>query len=191
MPVTRIPIDGLWRCLCPSIDAIAQSLPSRSLPTLRNPALRFHTGNRKLSRPRTRTQHFLAASQARINIKEPQTPLIHKHSCREPTEWEKLDQIPMVHLNDHLRRLVTEQGAYHKIADLVEYLISPKGRGEKPALVHYDALIRANADAENGSAAVVAGLLKEMKLLGIGPDSELYHGVLQVCRPCGALDINS
>lgn len=190
MPVTRIPIDGLWRCLCPSMDAISQSLSSRSLPALRNVSLLPHTGSRKHSRPRIRAQHFHASPRVRIDVKEPRAPPIRNQPVKEPTEWEKLDQIPIVHLNDHLRHLTTEQGAYHKIADLVEYLISPKGRGEKPALNHYDALIRANADAENGSAAVVARLLKEMRLFGISPDSELYHGVLQVCRPCGALDIN-
>ena len=47
-------------------------------------------------------------------------------------------------------------------------------------MIHYDALIRANADAENGSAEVVEGLLKEMKEEGIGTDSGLYHAVLQV-----------
>jgi len=35
----------------------------------------------------------------------------------------------------------------------VELLIREKG--EKPALIHYDALIRANVDAEFGSAEVV------------------------------------
>jgi hypothetical protein len=72
----------------------------------------------------------------------------------------------------------TEEGAYHRVAELVEYLITV--RGEKPALIHYDSLIRANADAENGSVDVVKGLLVEMKQEGIGPDSGLYHGVLQV-----------
>ncbi|RAL62362.1 hypothetical protein DID88_004928 [Monilinia fructigena] len=42
-----------------------------------------------------------------------------------------------------------------------DYLV--KVRQEKPALVHYDALIAANADAENGSAEVVRTLLEEMK----------------------------
>jgi hypothetical protein len=75
--------------------------------------------------------------------------------------------------------LVTQEGTYKEVESLVEYLL--KHRGEKPALIHYDALIRANADAEFGSAEIVRGLLKEMKKLGIGADSGLYHGVLQVC----------
>lgn len=60
----------------------------------------------------------------------------------------------------------------------MKYLICE--RGEKPALIHYDALIRANADAEFGSAEVVKDLLIEMKEERIAADSGLYHGVLQV-----------
>lgn len=90
-----------------------------------------------------------------------------------------MEDVPIVHLHDRLRHLKTEEGAYHEIAELVDHLI--KIRGEKPALLHYDALIRANADAENGSITVVRALLKEMKEEGVGADSGLYHGVLQVC----------
>lgn len=74
--------------------------------------------------------------------------------------------------------MVTEEGRYHDIAKLVEYLVTI--RREQPALIHYDALIRANSDAAYGSAEVVRGLLNEMKDSGIGADSGLYHGVLQV-----------
>jgi hypothetical protein len=77
----------------------------------------------------------------------------------------------------------THENGYTKIAELVDYLIA--NRGEKPALIHYDALIRANADAENGSVEVVRRLLGEMKEMGIGADSGLYHGVLQVSSDYG------
>ena len=80
--------------------------------------------------------------------------------------------------HQHLRLLCTEIGAYHKITQQVEHLI--RERGEQPALIHYNALVRANADAEFGSAEVVRDLLAEMKQEGIVADSELYHGALQV-----------
>ena len=80
--------------------------------------------------------------------------------------------------HQHLRLLCTEIGAYHKITQQVEHLI--RERGEQPALIHYNALVRANADAEFGSAEVVRDLLVEMKQEGIVADSEFYHGVLQV-----------
>jgi hypothetical protein len=82
-------------------------------------------------------------------------------------------------LHEKLRALCAKEGSYHKITELVEYLI--RERGEKPALVHYDALIRANSDAEFGSAQVVRDLLVEMKEDGIAADNGLYHAVLQVC----------
>ncbi|KAE8452585.1 hypothetical protein EG329_013844 [Mollisiaceae sp. DMI_Dod_QoI] len=88
------------------------------------------------------------------------------------------DDIPLVHLHDRLRKFTVTMGSYPQICELVTYLI--RNRGEEPALIHYDALIRANADADNGSAEVVKHLLWEMKDMGIGANSGLYHGVLQV-----------
>ncbi|RFU30535.1 hypothetical protein B7463_g5759, partial [Scytalidium lignicola] len=93
-------------------------------------------------------------------------------------EFVRPDGVPISELHDRLRQMRHEEGAYKNIAALVEYLV--KDRGEKPALIHYDALIRANSDAENGSVEAVRELLVEMKELGIGADSGLYHGVLQV-----------
>jgi hypothetical protein len=74
--------------------------------------------------------------------------------------------------------MLTEEGRYHDIVNLVQYLVTT--RREKPSLIHYDALIRANSDAAYGSAEVVKGLLQEMKESGIAGDAGLYHGVLQV-----------
>jgi hypothetical protein len=91
----------------------------------------------------------------------------------------RVDTYEIAKLHGKLRQLCTEIGAYHRIAELVEFLIREKG--EKPALIHYDALIRANVDAEFGSAEVVKDILVEMQQEGIAADSGLYHGVLQVC----------
>lgn len=79
---------------------------------------------------------------------------------------------------ERLSRLKVAEGAYTQVAEVVEYLV--KVRQEKISLIHYDALIAANADAENGSVEVVRTLLEEMKGLGIGASSGLYHTVLQV-----------
>lgn len=92
--------------------------------------------------------------------------------------FEALEDVPIAHLHDSLRRLRTEEGSFKKVSDLVTHLI--KERGEKPSLLHYDALIRANADAKHGSAGVVADLLRDMKADGVAADAGLYHSVLQV-----------
>jgi hypothetical protein len=101
-------------------------------------------------------------------------PLPHKVDL----PWHPFDDVPTTHLHERLRNMRTQENGYTKIVELVDYLIG--NRGEKPALIHYDALIRANADAENGSVEVVRKLLREMKNMEIGADSGLYHGVLQV-----------
>jgi len=93
----------------------------------------------------------------------------------------KLDDMSIEELHDLLREVRDQEGAYDRIIDIVDYLI--RVRGEKPGLRHFDALIRANADAERGSAEVVEGLLREMDKEGIIGDSGLYHGVMMVRPP--------
>jgi hypothetical protein len=200
MPVTRIPVDGLWRCLCPAIDIIAsaQSLTFRTIP---RKALISRTGSKATLRPRTRYFHSSTRTPAQwgegwaINtglaagIKDKSRTIPPRkeetYGNYHPIGAEKLlhsissiDNSPIERLHSRLRQLTTEAGAYHKITQLVEYLI--RERGDKPGLIHYDALIKANADAEFGNAEVVKDLLVEMKQDGIIADSGLYHGVLQV-----------
>ncbi|KAG4430687.1 hypothetical protein IFR05_013839 [Cadophora sp. M221] len=101
-------------------------------------------------------------------------------STPSPKHVERLERefggmsIPQIH--DLLRKRRAERKAYNKVADLVAYLVCV--RGEKPALIYYDSLIRANADSM-GSATSVRTLLEDMKEFGIAPDSGLYHGALQ------------
>jgi hypothetical protein len=212
MSAARAPIDGLWRCLCPSIDTIALS-NLHSLSFIRNTAVRSQGGSKRLSQSWTRAFH--TSDPARVEIRREVVdyrtldykrkrfeygirPLERdKERTEEQTEPDRLalrfnrrgfpkaaynkeyDALSTSELHDRLRQMATDEGRYEDVADLVEYLL--RQRGEKPALIHYDALIRANADAEHGSAEIVRGLLNEMKELGIGADAGLYHGVLQVC----------
>lgn len=193
MSVTRIPIDGLWRCLCPAIDQIALSYAARQRKPLRR------------SPPRPRLEECLATKAARSSKSCQQTRHTHTAMQRRKRDlaerdhaegrffrkqettrmrsdhlptFEALEDVPIAHLHDSLRRLRTEEGSFKKVSDLVTHLI--KERGEKPSLLHYDALIRANADAKHGSAGVVADLLRDMKADGVAADAGLYHSVLQV-----------
>lgn len=178
MPVSKIAIDGLWRCLCPSIDNIAASRTLRPLLSLHNTSIRSNRSNTKLPRPdsRNRLLHTTARHQQDPTpVSRPKYP--PKQYVAPGPQYEKLNKIPLHFLHDNLRRLATEPDKYHKIAELVEYLITFR---EEPALMHYDALIRANADPSHGNAKVVARLMDEMKELGIGADAALYHGALQV-----------
>lgn len=240
MPPTRIPIDGLWRCLCPAMDGI----------TIMSSAPPFLAGRRALSRrnilrpnlarclqttseqpePLSRLSGYaptvldhtivpavaneasgLSETSNQSNPKKPPvmravklSPMsddapgtldqesLSKHfpkptwrsrsseSQRQARSMirQELDNKPTPHIHDLLRKVRTEAKSYQKIASIVEYLIME--RGEKPALIHYDSLIRANANSVFGSARSVRMLMDEMKEHGIVADSGLYHGALQV-----------
>lgn len=82
-------------------------------------------------------------------------------------------------LNERLRVIREREDSFHRVVNLVYYLIAV--RGEEPSLLHYHSLLLANADAENGSTGSIRQLLAEMKAAGIAPDSGVYHAVLRVC----------
>lgn len=192
MPTTRIPIDGLWRCLCPSIDVIGSSLRLRLAPTRTHvlgqtpkPAP-FHTSTKRCYenykpvakenlelRPNPRYEQRRPGARANERL-----PRRYQREAAPYKSLSELDALSLPEIHDKLRVLVTQSNSYHSICDLVTYLIV--SRGEKPALHHYDALIRANSDAEHGSALVVRDLLRETDELQIRRDSRFYHGMLQV-----------
>lgn len=183
MQIPRIAIDGLWRCLCPSFDAIAASqLSQPGRRALTRPCL--CTTKRPSRSVLSRTIH----SSKKLRLEEqddaPMTVRRIKPSktssaiAQSSRPYRSLDDVSVRELHDTLRHIGTKDGAYKSIADLVDYLIT--SRGEKPSLPLYDALIRANADASHGSADAVANLLLEVKEEKIVPDSNLYHSALQV-----------
>jgi pentatricopeptide repeat protein len=207
MKVARIPIDGLWRCLCPSIDSLALLRPA----TVTADTTQYRADSiKRYSRTSCLKQlpfkpkqwpfkpkqwpfkpHILhgpdrnvapAFENSQAANTRPSQPL---QPSAPPTaflqERKTYDTLSVDQLHEFLRNLKTQEGAYKQLADLVQYLLEE--REDQPALVHYDALIAANADAENGSVDDVKTLLAEMKELGITPDSGLYHSVLQVCEP--------
>jgi len=251
MPVTRIPIDGLWRCLCPSIDAISASCHAISTLPATKPSIRPATGSKRLIRrnfhssirvgqrpPEDATlgghsidvkkgsgagkPFFTSGSQSAIPSRTPQEALPDTPALSEALDAEKANGIanseaeeshqipsnknlelplpppirfagnpvpvrkveggvyntPIRDIYDRLRRIRNEEGAFTSILEIVQFLITVKG--EKLSLFHYDALIRANADAAHGSVDAVKLLLQEMKEEGIGGDSGLYHAVLRV-----------
>jgi hypothetical protein len=203
MPPLRIPIDGLWRCLCPSVDTIAVSKSSRCVSlTPSNERIgriqrrqfcgSISTQNIALPNllPST-TDQLSSFSALRPNpekasttpVRGNTTPLKSRnistsHSTSQLTYGKNWDGYTTAQLHDKLRDLPSNPGTYHEIAELVHYLITV--RGQTPALIHYDALVRANAEAEHGSVDVVRGLMDEMEQLGIRGDSGFYHGVLLV-----------
>jgi hypothetical protein len=238
MPPLRIPIDGLWRCLCPSLDTIHVSQLSRCASSTRrlsstrkaqntNTVPNFLTSTAgqlnnyralhsdTVDTPSATTgisnkshllhQDLTATSQIQ-NHKSPSSGTLRSHSnSRTPADqfndpkhtselhnklriqpihkphaysFGNFDDFTIPELHDKLRALPSSRGAYQEIAALVHYLITV--RGQDPALIHYDSLVRANADAEHGSVDIVKGLLHEMEDLGIRGDAGFYHAVLGV-----------
>jgi pentatricopeptide repeat protein len=206
MPPLRVPIDGLWRCLCPSIDTIALSYNVPRTLASKEALRRTRSDNKRAPRPSIRAFHsshprqWLSTptqipsqtppdSPRDYVLYRPQTSLGHnltESPHPEPTDAvlpdlrnPELDTVATTLLYDRLRALTGKEGAYREIVDMVGYLVFI--RGEKPALVHYESLIIANSDAQNGSVDAVRVLLKEMKEEGISANSSLYHSVLQAC----------
>lgn len=187
MPPPRIVADGLWRALCPSFDALAVT---RVRTPLQNVVRRANTKSRP-SRART----SISASQRRCNSTYSAiAPAPESLQSTEQPKWNEipsrpkrsqkskpnlnidLDSATTEELHNHLREIRDLAGAYNHIIDVVQHLIEV--RHEKPSLRHFDALIRANADPQHGSAEVVEELLREMDKEGIIRDSGLYHGVM-------------
>lgn len=180
MQVTRIAIDGLWRSLCPSFDAIAAP-PSLRLALTCTSFERTKRLSKSVScrsihcskKLRLQEQDDAAVTFGRIKPSKTSGPVKNASPAHAG-----LDDVPVRELYDTLHNVGAEDRAYKRITDLVDYLIT--SRGEKPSLILYDALIRANADASHGSANAVANLLREVKEANIVPDSNLYHSALQV-----------
>ncbi|KAI9788039.1 MAG: hypothetical protein M1816_007251 [Peltula sp. TS41687] len=70
------------------------------------------------------------------------------------------------------------QGEVDNVYNIVTHLVNE--RHEEPNLRHYDALILANIDPINGSAAKAAALWRELKDEGFNAESGTYHKLLKV-----------
>ncbi|KAI0019545.1 hypothetical protein F4780DRAFT_771211 [Xylariomycetidae sp. FL0641] len=197
MPGERIVIDGLWRCLCPSIDlatlAKAATFPrtARRPSAARGPALPasqrrcrrgVHLDHRQQLHPILRNDHE-AVEKSRIAYLQ----RVAKRSPWVPGELfagagalssRLLERIPIRTIYAALQELQTIEGSYFTIVKLVEYLVIKRGQG--PSAMLYECLIRANTDPVNGSAQVASQLLEEMERLRLPITPQIYQAVLDV-----------
>jgi hypothetical protein len=170
--------DGLWRCLCPisRTNALIRRarFPSHPRPVTRvsSRAITIHPEQISQNRydrliqsmglsqddltPRKRTPYFTQEGQ---RLPDPQFPQNLELAYRELTE----------HAN------ATNTGHVLKI---VEYLVTKLG--QKPNARIYSALIRAQANAKEGSAAWVRLYMEEMRREGIPLDASICHDILKV-----------
>ncbi|KAI1779839.1 hypothetical protein F4818DRAFT_155090 [Hypoxylon cercidicola] len=197
MPGERIVIDGLWRCLCPSVDIAFLSrligpsygLRQRIIPSFgHNTRVYERQARRGYRRVATSTSTYQTRPD-RDEVERTRIQYLKRLAKRSP--WipgalfegidsfaTKLDRIPTKTIYATLKELPRAQGTYHSVVKLVEYLV--KERKERPNAILYESLIRANVDKNHGSAEVSSQLLKEMEKLGIPVTPQIYQALLEV-----------
>ncbi|KAI0176140.1 hypothetical protein GGR52DRAFT_346970 [Hypoxylon sp. FL1284] len=197
MPGERIVVDGLWRCLCPSVDIAFLSrvtgpspgLGQRAIPQLGHKA---RTYQRQGRREYHRVPIKVAIGRTRLDsdqVENSRVDYLRRLAKRSPwipgalfegidSPATKPDGIPTKTIYAALKELPRANDTYHSVIKLVEYLV--KERGEKPNAILYESLIRANVDKSHGSAGVAGQLLKEMESLGIPITLQICQALLEV-----------
>ncbi|KAI0599992.1 hypothetical protein F4775DRAFT_547544 [Biscogniauxia sp. FL1348] len=197
MPPERIVVDGLWRCLCPSVDVSWLSMPfSLSSLTRQRPVIP-HSVATSTPQGQYRRKYRLVATDVGMShgrnyhemYEKSRIDYLRRLAKRSP--WipsalfegvdsfsTKLERIPTSTIYAALQELQGVEETYFSIVKLVEYLV--KERAQRPNAALYECLIRANVDKKYGSAEVAGQLLKEMESLGIPMTPQVYQAVLEV-----------
>lgn len=202
MSGSRVVFDGLWRCLCPSIDAnvAARLLSSPALPRA---SLATSHRKRSITAPRqlaVRTQcrrHATAAtsvlrSEGRLGTStsdvEPQDDANRAESQHNgpssfdtgPNPNEQLRSAPLPAVYDALQLLRGQPKSFDKVATIITHLVRDRDVELSPIL--YEHLVVAMADVQ-GSAAMLGQLFAEMRQLQLNPTTAICHAALAVCPP--------
>ncbi|KAI0428400.1 hypothetical protein F5Y09DRAFT_343678 [Xylaria sp. FL1042] len=199
MPGDRIVIDGLWRCLCPSIDTVSLSKPFNSwrIPRMRcaSSFANRSTRPRYPQQQQCRRLHDHTAAQLEHEDEQSEWPnesraaYLKRLARRSP--WisggifeesgpvdDDLSKTSTRDIYAALKELQDAEGSYSSIIRLVEYLV--KERRESPNAALYESLIKANVDRRYGSAKTAMQLLKELHEHNIPPTPEIYQALLEV-----------
>ena len=168
----RVVVDGLWRCLCPSIDT---ALFSKSLLA---PRYFIHANGLQRRPPwvrQTRAAHTDADTQQPIPNRK------KSYSSTDVYYMSKLRHLPTKALYEVLQKLRGQQlhgNQPIRIRRVVRYLI--EDRGEKPNIFLYEALVVANWDSKLGSADELVRIWNEMRAANIPPSQRFLHAALKV-----------
>ncbi|KAI1757280.1 hypothetical protein F4782DRAFT_526037 [Xylaria castorea] len=196
MPGDRIVIDGLWRCLCPSIDvSLAKPFNQWHIPRSRSASLSGRNIPSKYTPQQCRRQHSQVAAlleqRAGQNEGYEESRVAYLKRLAKRSPWipgavlrgldsfnTKLDKMPTRTIYAALKELQNAEDTYFPITRLVEYLV--KERGERPNAALYESLIKANINKQYGSAKVAIQLLKEVQSRNIPTTPEIYQALLEV-----------
>ncbi|KAI1312439.1 hypothetical protein F5Y03DRAFT_237348 [Xylaria venustula] len=203
-----IVFDGLWRCLCPSVDFVSLSKPFNlgHLPRARS-ASPFNHGTRQPCRRHYSShgaaqlerrpiehapfEHATVEQRSRQGEGPGESRVAYLKRIAKRSPWvpraifdeadsfsAKLDKIPTRTIYAALKELQDAEEASHPVVRLVEYLV--KERREQPNAALYESLIKANISKQHGSAKAAAQLLRELQSHNIPTTPEIYHAFLEV-----------
>ena len=196
--MSKLAIDELWACLCPSWNATKLLKSPTRLPRakkiprcLNAPAnRRAYSAQEQLEdrglntrRLEARSRHFDAVYNP--SDRAPAKPYKQRIPRWNPSQQNDKVQEPEADLSTvstnslySQLRAAAAQGQYHKTRELVEFLV--RERREKPSVEHYNALILSNVSTDPGTAWRVHDLLAEMQQAGLQLDAATCHAVLKV-----------
>ncbi|KAK5636534.1 hypothetical protein RRF57_012246 [Xylaria bambusicola] len=198
MPRDRVIVDGLWRCLCPSVDIASLSQPSslwhvicaRSGPPFANRGTQSRHFQQQCLRQYGHANSVRAAT-AQQSKRPEKSRLEYLKRLAKQSPWTpsaifeesdsfkaKLDNISTRDIYSGLKELQDAEDSYFTITRLVEYLM--KERGEKPNAALYESLIKANINKQHGSAKEAGQLLKELQSHNIPTTLAIYQALLKV-----------
>ncbi|KAM0712388.1 hypothetical protein Q7P37_011483 [Cladosporium fusiforme] len=196
--MSRLAIDELWACLCPSWNATTLLRAPGRIPRARRtpqclnaPTTRAHSSapayleDRPLNQKRleARSRHFDAVydptNKENARLYKEAVPKWRIQEAKEATKEPAVDlsTLPISSLYARMKAAAAK-GEYLKVREVVEHLV--RDRREKPSVEHYDALILSNISANQGTAWRVHALLAEMQQAGIQVDTSTCHAVLKV-----------
>ncbi|KAK2771080.1 pentatricopeptide repeat protein [Colletotrichum kahawae] len=194
MSGSRIVFDGLWRCLCPSVDAYAAATLLSSPAIVRpSPATRPRLPSTLTTRPRAvRTQcrrygggvvHHAASTQKELEdarsrlvpVKDEPPARQRQRDPSQPDPMEALRAAPEAAVYEALEVLRGQPKSFEKVATIITHLVTDRNAELSPAL--YEHLVVAMADVQ-GSAAMLAQLFAEMRELHLAPSPAIHHAAL-------------
>lgn len=185
MSGARTTIDGLWRCLCPSIDAATFTRavstpyrprrPSRADTKRRTCRLLHTTDLAPPLPPTTKTPSSSKPPTVANSTDNVQKLLKITFPFEVPADVTTMDVTEALRFTRNLQRPRWKTIT----AKLVEHLLA---KGVPPNTFIYETLLMAQSSLE-GSANAVSSLLGEMRKKKIPWSSTAYHSALRACAP--------
>jgi pentatricopeptide repeat protein len=192
MPRTRMVIDGLWRCLCPSVDSIAFSRTLK-FPSFRSlcapkPTRFVPQSCDALRRYERREYHGTASAYEQHNAETESSRLPRDHKWPERTRdpvkvlleceppYRELANAPVPIIYDALRKLRNSKDSFRRVAAFVGHLVRER---EAPSLFLYEILVHVMVDTRCSARALLK-LIAEMEEIGITKSPALYQSALAV-----------